>query len=177
VNEASAARRGAVIFLSAIVVGVVGGLAWIQLAEPAYWQVSDGHLIMTEEAATAEFGVMVWFVVIGAVLSFVLGFAGQLVLRSEWSGVVAMALAAVAAGLIAWRLGIAFGPADPRSVVDAHQGDLVPDQLTVGSPAPFFAWPLGALLGVLIATWFERDPGVQDRATDATTAWTDEIRS
>lgn len=173
----SVVRRSAVIVVSVIVTGVVGAVAWAQLAEPAHWQVSDGHLIMTEEAAAAEFGVLVWFVVIGATLSFVLGFLGQLALRSEWSGVVAMALAAVAGGLLAWRLGIAFGPPDPRSVVDARQGDLVPDQLGLGSPVPFFAWPLGALLGVLIATWFERDPDAQDRATDATTAWTDEIRS
>ncbi|HWV26646.1 MAG TPA: hypothetical protein VNZ66_05430, partial [Aeromicrobium sp.] len=64
---------------------------------------------------------------------------------------------------------------DPASVTGLQDGDVVAERLAVTSPVGFLSWPVGALLGVLIGSAFERDD--HDLATDATTAWVDEIRS
>ncbi len=47
----------------------------------------------------------------------------------------------------------------------------LPDELMVDSAAPFLAWPIAALVGVLLVSWGRgREPDSYERDTDATTA-------
>ena len=48
--------------LAMLLLGVVGGLVWVWLAEPAEWEVTARGIILTEEAAQGQFRVIVTFV-------------------------------------------------------------------------------------------------------------------
>ena len=180
-NAAGARRLGMVLGLS-LVVGVLGAALWAWWAEPAHWQVLQGRIVMTEYDSRAVFPVMLRFGVVGVALSLLLGLVGQLLLRVDWSDAVLIASGAVVASLVAWRLGIILGPPDPTTVSGLKEGDIIEERLAVGSVVPFLAWPIGALLGVLVAGLFDRDRPDQPRpdqgrAMGATTAWVDDTRS
>ncbi len=147
--------RSAGVAVGAVALGALGAVAWAQLAQPSPWQVLSGRLVLTEEAARGDFRVALLFAAIGLVGGLVLGVVGQLSLRASIVGVALVAVASVLASVVAWRLGIVLGPPDPSSVAGLTDGDEVPSRLAVGSVVPFFAWPIGALVGVLLGTWVE----------------------
>ena len=140
-----------------IVLGAVGGLLWLWLAEPAEWEVTQRGIILTEDAARGQFEVVVAFVGIGAVLCLVWGLvAGRSLHDVGWPLVPLFVVAASVAALIAWRIGVALGPADPRETVHPALGDRLPAQLEIDAFAPFLAWPIFAVLGLLLAAWLDR---------------------
>jgi hypothetical protein len=140
-----------------LVLGAVGGLAWAWLADPAEWEVTARGVVLTEEAARGQFAVVVMFVSIGGVLSFLWGWAAGHALRElGWLLVPLFAAASALAALIAWRVGVALGPSDPRDVVRPALGDRLPAPLQIDAVAPFLVWPMLALAGLLLAAWLER---------------------
>ena len=152
-----------------LAMGAVGGLLWLWLAEPAEWEVTTDGVILTEEAARGQFAVVVTFVSVGAVLSFVWGWAAGRFLRElGWMLVPVFAAVAGAAALVAWQVGVALGPSDPRETVKPALGDRLPSPLEVDAVAPFLIWPMFALLGLLVATWLDRseNDGADDLADD-----------
>lgn len=174
---------------SAVLLGVVSGLVWWQLAEPSLWEVRDFGIVMTEEGSRGQFGVIAMFVLVGAIASLVWGFAVCLIgRRSGWELVVAVLLGSTLAAVIAWQVGIWAGPPSPGSVPGLSVGDTVPDQLGVDALAPFIVWPIAAMTGMLPASIAMRghddqphDGQVHDawgyeRETDATTAPVNDTR-
>ena len=140
-----------------LVLGVVGGLAWLWLAEPAQWQVTERGIILTEEAARGQFRVVVRFVTIGAVVCFVWGWlAGHVLRELGWVLVPVFAAVAGLASVIAWQVGVALGPPHPRDVTDPTLGDRLPAPLEIDAVAPFLVWPMFALAGLLLAAWLDR---------------------
>jgi len=140
-----------------LVLGVVGGLVWLWLAEPAEWEVTARGITLTEEAARGQFAVVVTFVGIGAVTCFCWGWVAGHVLRElGWVLVPVFAIVAGLASLIAWWLGVALGPTDPRDVADPSLGDRLPAPLEIDAVAPFLVWPMFALAGLLVAAWLDR---------------------
>jgi hypothetical protein len=73
----------------------------------------------------------------------------------------------LAAAVIAWRLGITFGPAGPLAAVHPAVGDKLPSKLAIDGFAPFLAWPIGGLAGVVISTYLSRADPVEDGLTGA----------
>lgn len=142
-----------------LLLGVVAGVVWEALAEPAEWEVRpDGNIVLTEIAARDQFGVIVVFVIAGIVASLVWGFVASLVLEDlGWRLTPLVVVATLAAAVIAWQVGIALGPVGPREVVDPSVGDQIPSKLAVDGIAPFFAWPVFGVLGVVLATWLRKD--------------------
>lgn len=146
---------GWVIILLAL--GALGGLVWLWLAEPAEWEVTEQGTVLTESAARGQFAVVVTFLLVGAVLCFVWGWAAGRSLRElGWRLVPLFAVTASLAALIAWQVGLALGPPDPRDVADPAIGDRLSSPLEVDAVAPFLVWPMFALLGLLVAAWLER---------------------
>ena len=140
-----------------LVLGVLGGLVWLWLADPAEWEVTARGITLTEEAARGQFGVVVTFVSIGAVTCFGWGgVAGHVLRELGWVLVPVFATVAVLASLIAWRVGVALGPTDPRDVIDPSLGDRLPAPLEIDAVAPFIVWPMFALAGLLLAAWLDR---------------------
>ena len=136
--------------------GVVGGLLWLWLAKPAEWEVTTRGVILTEEAAQGQFAVVVMFVTIGAVLTFGWGWAaGRSLHDLGWVLVPVFAAVAGLAALIAWQIGGALGPSDPRDAVRPAIGDRLPSPLDIDAVAPFLVWPMFALAGLLMAAWLD----------------------
>jgi hypothetical protein len=140
-----------------LVLGAVGGVAWLWLAEPAEWEVTARGIILTEEAARGQFAVVVTFIIVGAALSVGWGLvAGRALRELGWVLVPVFAATAGLAGVIAWRLGAALGPSDPRETANPSLGDRLPAQLDIDAVAPFLVWPMFALIGLLLAAWLDR---------------------
>ncbi|MGZ5366499.1 hypothetical protein [Aeromicrobium sp.] len=141
-----------------LVLGVASGFVWLLLADPAEWDVTTDGTVLTEEGAKGRFGVIVTFVLIGIVVSFVGGLVAGLKLRRiGWPLVPLFAVAALLAAVMAWRIGVAFGPPDPTSVTGTSVGDKIPQELTIDSFAPFLVWPIFALIGLLLAVYSTGD--------------------
>ena len=150
-----------------LVLGVVGGLVWLWLAEPAEWEVTAEGIVLTEEAARGQFAVVVTFVSVGAVICFLWGWVAGHVLRElGWVLVPVFAAVAGLSAVIAWRVGVELGPADPRDVVDPSLGDRLPASLEVDAVAPFLVWPMFALAGLLVAAWLDRRVDAEDVIAD-----------
>lgn len=148
-----------------LLLGALSGVAWSLLAEPAMWEVTESGIILTEAAASARFGVVVLFVVIGAVVSLGWGwlFAGRLHDRGPLIVPVAV-FTALAAGLIAFVVGRWLGPSDPRSLDGLTIGGLVPQQLSIDSAAPLLVWPIAVLVPVIWRVYFSSDPRHRSRS-------------
>ena len=139
---------------SALILGVVAGLLWLWLADPAEWQVTAQGTILDEQAAKGRFGVIVTFVIISIVIAFVWGLlAGRALSQRGWIMVPVFALVSVAAGLIAWKVGAILGPPDPATVKGVKIGGTIPQQLTVDAVSPFLVWPIFALVGQFLAVY------------------------
>jgi hypothetical protein len=140
-----------------LVLGAAGGLLWLWLAEPAEWEVTTAGIVLTEDAARGQFGVVVMFVGLGAALCLVWGWAAGRAMRDVgWTLVPVFAGVAGVAAVIAWQVGVALGPTHPRDVADPSLGDRLPAPLEIDSVAPFLVWPMFALLGLLLAAWLDR---------------------
>lgn len=143
-----------------LLLGAASGIAWLKLAEPAKYLVTDQGTILDEQASKGRFGVVVTFLVIGIVVSFVWGALAGLRLREHgWVLVPVFAIAAFAAGVLAWRIGVVFGPPDPATVTGVKLGGVIPERLAVDSFPPFLAWPILALVGLFAALASTGDRG------------------
>ena len=92
-----------------LILGIGAGLVWLWLAKPAEWVVrTDGNIVLTEIAARDQFGVIVVFVIAGAVASLTWGWLTSYTLRDlGWWLTPLVVVTTVVASLIAWRVGVA----------------------------------------------------------------------
>ena len=142
-----------------LLLGVASGLVWLWLAHPAQWEARDGGIVLTEAAARGQFSVIVVFVAIGVVVSLAGGWVLARVLPDlGWLVTPLVVLLAAVAALIAWRVGVELGPPPPGSVTGVAVGDRIPAELAVDGVAPFLAWPIFGLVGVVAATWASDRP-------------------
>lgn len=138
------------VLLMTVLTGLAGAVVWALLAEPARWTVVDNGLQMGQEAVTSQFGVSLAFAVVGLGGGLLLGFLlGVLARPVGWPLVIIAAGAGAVATVIAWQLGMMWGPPDPSTVSGVTTGDTVPDELAVTVPAAFLAWSIAAIAGLL----------------------------
>lgn len=148
------ARRLVLASLTALLVGVVAGLVWVWLANPAQWEVRDTGIVLTEAAARGQFSVIVVFVVIGAVVSTACGgLIGRVLPDVGWLVTPLVVVLTSVAAVVAWRVGVELGPPPPESVTGVSVGDRIPAELAVDGIAAFVVWPIFGLVGVIGATW------------------------
>lgn len=153
-NDLRVARRLAGASASMFIVAIVAGLVWLWFAEPAEWEVREGGVVLTEAASRGQFSVIVVFVLVGIVTSFVWAWGVSWVLADlGWLLVPAVVVLTTVAAVVAWRVGVELGPPSPASVSDVSVGDRIPAQLEVDGLAPFLVWPIFGLAGVIGATW------------------------
>jgi hypothetical protein len=150
-----------------LVLGVVGGLLWAWQADPAEWHVTKDGIVLSEDAARGQFSVVVTFILVGSALSFLWAWAAAHTLRDiGWIRVPAFALAATLAALVAWRVGVVVGPPGPEHASDPQVGERLPSRLDVDAVAPFLAWPIFALLGLLWDSWLQRPAEAVDDVSE-----------
>ena len=153
------ARAGLVTVMIFAVLGCLAAWLWSAWADPARYLVTNNNAVMGELEAGRQFGPDVAYSVIAVVAGLVAGsILGWRYGRVGWVLPVVTALAAAGAGVIAWQLGIALGPPDPRTLLGgAAAGDLVPERLDVHARGVLLLWPAAALVG-LIASVAATDP-------------------
>lgn len=141
---------------------------WLALAEPARWVATERGIVLTESAATGQFQVVAVFVLVGTVWGLIGGIGTQMWVARRgpdlgWVVVPLVAVGGLVAALVAWRLGVAFGPPDPATVRSIDLGDTVPERLALDTPTVFLAWALAAVFGAG-ATAFIQAPVFSERS-------------
>ena len=122
-----------------VAAGLAWGLLWWRLAPTATTVVQDGGVYLRghEELMAAQDG---WFVVLGAITGAVLSTVWPMVSRRRpIAGLLAGLAGCVAAGLLAWALGVWLGPSSLR------------DQLAAGVKAPITPLVLHTPVALLFA--------------------------
>lgn len=152
-----------------LVLGLVGGVVWWLLVDPAvYTKVSQGGT-MAEQETGKRFDMDGWYSVVAAVLG---AFAGTALTWWRVSdAVLTTLLVAVGAGLAAAVMsttGQLLGPGDADvALAAAEVGETVPVELSVTAAAAYLVWPIAALAGALMVLWSQPTPSGEDREGSA----------
>ena len=135
--------------------GVVCGVVWWALVDPAVFTAGRRGGSMGEAELAKRFDGDGWYAVVAAVAGFTAGVVltwwRQRDLRlTTLTLVLGSALAAATMALTGWLL----GPGDPDvALAQARPGEKVPVELLVTAPASYLVWPVAVLLGALIILW------------------------
>jgi hypothetical protein len=141
-------------------VGALTGVVWWRVVDlPGYLVNPDGGASTTERGLAGFIAGDAWFALLGVVAGILLGVVGWLKLQGVgWPLVLAVAVAALAAGLVCWLVGFKLGPGDfAQRLASARPGDLVPIELTLRAKASLIAWPFAATIPVLLGSSLGRD--------------------
>jgi hypothetical protein len=133
--------------------GILGGVVWWGVAKPAMWIVTSQGVTLSENQSRHQFGVVISFVVVGAVISFLFGVVITLRAREHWVLVPAVATTSGLAAVVAWQVGKLLGPDGPTRDTHGAVGTHVSAALAVGTAAPFVMWSVFGVAGVMIGTW------------------------
>jgi hypothetical protein len=150
-----AGRDVVMVLVAYVVLGLVCGLLWWLLVDPAtFTKVSDGGS-MGELELGKRFNGDAWYAVIAAVAGLASG-----VLITWWRSrdlLLVTVLLLVGAGIAAAVMAVTghlLGPGDPDAALAAAKaGGRVPVPLAVTAKASYLVWPIAALIGSLIVLW------------------------
>ena len=148
-------------WLVAFVLGVLGGVLWWAITDTATYTVTKGGTSLGDDEMRLQFGVIVNFVLIGAGICVLLGLAVAFFSELSWPAVPAVALMCGQAAVLAWLVGGLLGPDDPKR--HGSVGTKIHDALTVDAVAPFFAWAVFGVAGLLIGLLLIEHQPTDDR--------------
>lgn len=157
------ARRSAPVVayvLSALLVGVVGGVVWRTTTPlPGYTVGPDGKAVISELALTRLFTADARYTLIALIGGSVLGLlAAALLHRRGWWVVVWAVIGPVLAGLAAWGAGIVGAVPLQERLAAATVGRTEPVDLALNAPVAVLVWPFAAVLVVLLWSAFAPEP-------------------
>ncbi len=140
-----------VVLTTLLVLGVIGGLLWVLVVEPAEFTKTAQGGAMGENDLSKRFDADAWFVVIGAGL----GLLGGLVL-SVWRArdplltSALLVLGSVLAAGVMLLVGRVLGPHGTEAALRAATvGTKVPEPLGVDTLTVLLSWPIGSLAGAM----------------------------
>ena len=141
---------------TSLVLGLVGGVLWWLLTEPALFTVGEkGALGMGEVELADRFSATGWFTVLAVVLGVLSG--GALTWWRNRDPILTaglLVLGSVVGTAAMVGVGRLLGPPDPAvAAASARPGDLVPAALEVGATAAYLVWTIAALAGALMVLW------------------------
>jgi len=148
-------------WLIAFVLGVLGGVLWWAITDTATYTVTKGGTSLGDDEMRLQFGAIVNFVLIGAGICALLGFAVAFFSDLSWPAVPAVALMCGQAAVLAWLVGGLLGPDDPKR--HGAVGTKIHDALTVDAVAPFVAWAVFGVAGLLIGLLLIEHEPTDDR--------------
>jgi hypothetical protein len=138
-----------------LVLGVVCGVVWSLLVEPALFTKAHGGASMSELQLSKEFNGDGWYTVIAAVAGIGSGLA-----LTWWRSrdylltTLLLVPGSVVAAAVMALVGHLLGPGNPDAALAAvHAGQHVPDQISVAGWATYLVWPIGVLVGSLGVLW------------------------
>ncbi|CAN5472212.1 hypothetical protein BH10ACT10_BH10ACT10_09020 [soil metagenome] len=145
-------RECALVLGGMLLLGMVCGVLWWLLVDPAaFTKLRDGG-VMQEEDLSKQFSADGVYVVIAAVSGLV---SGLLLIWWRTHDVlltsVLLVLGTAVAAAARERTGHRLGPADPGAALAAAKvGARVPERLDVDAFTVYLAWPVSALVGALV---------------------------
>jgi hypothetical protein len=151
-----------------LLLGVVCGVLWWLLADPAAFTKTADGVEMSEVELIRRFDVDGWYAVIAAVAGALAGLAVTWWRPRDYALTTALVVlgSVVAAGAMA-VVGRVLGPADPEQVLSSTPlGARVPTQLVVTVDAAYLLWPITVLIGALMVLWSTPRVGEQQLAED-----------
>jgi hypothetical protein len=134
------------------VAGVVAGAVWEWVWTPPTGVVVHHQWAQDEAGLRGDFSGTGTYVAIAALTGLVLGAVVGVVLdRSEVVTLVAALGGSLLAGWLMHRVGVALGPADPRTLAaTAKPGAHLPGELIVSGNSVMRAFPGGTLIGLTV---------------------------
>jgi hypothetical protein len=176
-RPAGAGRDVAVVLGSLLVLGVLCGVLWWRVVDPAEFTKTARGAAMGEAELGKRFDADAWFVVIGGCAALAAGLVltawrSRNVLLTSGLLVLGSVLAAGAMALVGHLL----GPRDPAAALRAARlGTKVPERLALGArpllplrpylaqtASVYLAWPIGALAGALLVLVAGPDPDAKN---------------
>ncbi|MBO1030182.1 hypothetical protein IPV09_02390 [Tessaracoccus sp. SD287] len=154
-------RRILAYLAAGLPIGLLTGVIWHLVANPpGYLVAQNGAATMSERGLAAWFSADFWFAIIGLVVGLAIGVWGWLWFgRRGWVLVPLVLGTAVISALLCWWVGEVMGPTNfDERLSQAVPGDVVPIDLELTSLSALAAWPLGAIIPVVIASAFLTDP-------------------
>lgn len=137
------------------VAAIIGAAIWAKVTPLPEFTRTAENATMDEAQLAKQVSTDGWFLTLAAVGGLVSGFALLLLRRRS---PVLMVLLVAAGGALATKLmvefGLAFGPADPSSVLaGVPVGASVPVRIRLDAHGLYLVWSIAALAGALVALW------------------------
>jgi len=151
-------------WLVAFVLGVLGGVLWWAITDTATFTVTKGGTSLGDDEMRLQFGSIVNFVLIGAGVCALFGFAIAFFSDLSWPAIPAVALMCGQAAVLTWLVGGLLGPDDAKR--HGPVGTKIHDALAVDALAPFFAWAVFGMAGMLIGLALIEHEAVHKEAGD-----------
>jgi hypothetical protein len=154
------ARDAVAVLGTFLVLGVLSGVVWWVLVEPARYTKGRGGVAMGELELAERFAADGWYAVIAIIAGFVAG-VGLTWWRTRDFRVTTLLLvpgSAIAAAAMAYVGGL-LGPDGPEAGAELlRRGQSFPAQLVVSALPVYLMWPIAVLAGALTVLW--SSPGV-----------------
>ena len=156
----------AVILGTLVVLGLVGGVLWWLLVDPATYTRTRQGGVMSEAQFARQFDADGVYVAIAAVAGLLSGLALSWWRRRDpLLTSVLLVLGSVLAAALMVLVGRLLGPGDPGPALrSAAVGARVPVRLTVDAFPVYLVWPLAVLAGDLLVLLNRSDPPTGDPA-------------
>jgi hypothetical protein len=140
---------------SMLVLGLVCGLLWWLVVNPAEFTKMRAGGAMGEVQLGRRFDADGWYVVLGLLGGLAAGVALMWWRSRDALLTTGLLVAgAVLAAAVTAVVGHLLGPSDPQGRLEAARiGARVPTQLAVDAWTAYLAWPIGALAGALLVLW------------------------
>lgn len=155
------ARADLVVVLGTFLgLGLLGGLLWWLLVDPAEYTLAPGGGAMGELELSQRFNADGWY----SVLAVVLGFPSGLLLtwwrsRDYRLTTALLVVGAALAASVTALTGRLLGPGDPDAALQgAERGARVPVELVVTAEVAYLLWPMAVLAGALMVLWSSPGP-------------------
>lgn len=152
---------------AALVLGAIGGVVWKLLAQPGIVTVTSQGAVTTEAEALHQFGNVMVFLGVGAVICLI--WAGALAVRGPhhgWKLVPFVTVASLAAALVARATGLALSPDKVVVPRAARAGDTIPGILTMDVWSAVVAWAVFGVAGLLLVTSLLAPPQVDEQVAE-----------
>jgi hypothetical protein len=152
---------------AALVLGAGGGVVWKLLARPGIVTVTSQGAMTTEAEALHQFGNVMLFLGVGAVIC--LTWAGALAVRGAdrgWKLVPFVTVMSLAAALVARATGLALSPDKVVVPQAARVGDTILGILTMDAWSAVVAWAVFGVAGVLLATSLQAAPQPDEQVAE-----------
>jgi hypothetical protein len=157
-SAAGDVRAALVTAVSLAALGVPVAAVWYAVAPRVLYHVSRGAGVPVDFGTQGFIADDGWFFLVTAAAGVLTGVAAWAIGRRHAVGVaIGLGVGGIAASIVAWKLGTAFGSGAFDAALGAKGGGptTVRGPLTLGAKGCLVAWPIAALIGLVVGLAYE----------------------